>query len=231
MQTRLLTPNPRHAFTILEVLVSTAILGIVMLVMLASIDTGMRLWKTTQDKISIDREGRYAMFQISRDLQNMITPPTPAPTPFFKNIGEGNGKFMEFFLIKPSDYQEPDSAGEKNVGDVCYVRYKLQDNKILVYYEDSEKTFESLKNNRFPSVEDGDENWETLALNVRRVGAITQNSKGEYQLAGENGYTSDIRSLFCYIEINDPASFGPNPAPTQTRKSQYFTVTSSIPPQ
>lgn len=210
------------AFTLLELLVSSAILGLVMFVMLAAVDTGMRLWKTAEDKIKVDREARTALSQISQDLQSMINPALPTPQPVFQMPDDADGKFMEFLVLKPREYQDQTEAA-KNVGDVCYVRYRLENNKIYRAFADSEPTFEALRNNRFPGGDDVIE--EILAINVRTVELKTQDKDGGHQTT----FTPETRSLFCYVQTNEPSSFGPNPAPA--RKVQHFTVTASIPAQ
>jgi prepilin-type N-terminal cleavage/methylation domain-containing protein len=203
------------AFTLLELLVSAAILGIVMFVMLAAVDTSMRLWKTTQDKINVDREARTAFSLIADDLKNMINPPAPIPQPIFQNP-DNTGKFMEFLVLKPTEYQ---SEGDENRGDVCYVRYRFQGNKILRAFADSKPTFDALKNNQFPA---SDAVEEVLAVNIRSVAVGTQ---------GPGGVANTLpqRSLYYSIEATEPASFGPNPPPVKNR--QYFTATASIPAQ
>lgn len=210
------------AFTLLELLVSSAILGLVMFIMLAAVDTGMRLWKTAEDKIQVDREARTALSQITQDLQNIINPPTPAPQPIFQDP-DADGKFMEFLVLKPQDYQNQTDTAANNVGDVCYVRYRLENNKIYRAFADSGPTFEALQSNRFPSGEDVVE--EILAINVRTVEVVTQGIYGEYQ----QSFSPQTRSLFCYIQTNEPSSFSPNAPPP--RRVQHFTATASIPAQ
>jgi hypothetical protein len=213
------------AFTILELLVSCAILGIVMFVMLAAVDTGMRLWKTTEDKIQIDREGRIALSQISQDLKNMINPPSPTPQAVFINMPKDGEIFMRFLVLKPTDYQSKEAEAPGNVGDVCYVQYRLQDQKILRGFVDSQATFEALKNGNFPTV--GTDVEELLAVNVKRVVVKTQDINGNY----EDAFTPQSRSMFCYVNTFAPNSFVKDYEGNLVNKQQHFTVLAAIPPQ
>lgn len=211
--------NPPKAFTVLEVLVSSAILGIVMLVMLAAVDTGMRLWKSSQDKINVDREARTPFSVIAEDLKTMVNPPS-GPAPVFQTPPAGGGIFMEFLVRKPRDYQSQNSTtAPGNIGDVCYVRYTFRNNQILRGYADSAATFPPLNSTppRFPS----SVTEEVLAVNIRNVFVGTQ---------GPNGVmgTSPTRTAYYSIEAAEATSFGPN-AP-RARVTQYFTATALVPP-
>jgi len=210
---------PKSAFSILEVLVSSAILGIVMVVMLAAVDTGMRLWRTSEKKIIVDREARTAFTMISEDLRNIVVLPAPMPQAVFQPP-DGSGKFLEFLVLKPIDYQDQTTAANVNTGDVCYVRYRFSDNKILRAFSDSKPTFEGLSFNppRFPQGNDLVE--EVLAVNIRNVWLGTQGPDG---VSG----TQPTRSIYYSIESTEPEAIGPNAPPAKNR--QYFTATASIP--
>jgi type II secretory pathway component PulJ len=216
------TKLAKRAFTILELLVSCAILGIVMFVMLAAVDTGMRLWKTTEEKIQIDREGRIALSQISQDLKNMINPSSPKPI-FIMQPKDGE-TFMKFLVLKPEDYQDNTMTPPENVGDVCYVEYKLQDKKIYRGFVDSKETFEKLKSGNFPTVKEG--NQELLAVNVETVTVETQDIDGVKQEL----YTDKTRSLFCYVKTIAPNSLVRDEQGNLVEKFQHFTVLAAIPP-
>lgn len=207
----------RSGFTLLEVLVSSAILGIIMFVMLASVDTGMRLWRTSQQKITVDREARTAFSMIADDLKTIITLPAPMPQAVFQSPG-GDGKFMEFLVLKPTDYQ--DQTTEGNSGDVCYVRYRYADNKIWRAFADSKATFEALRRSppRFPQGSELVE--ELLAVNIRNVYLGRQGRDGV-------NATLPTRTIYYSIEATEPEAIGPNRPPAKNR--QYFTATASIP--
>jgi hypothetical protein len=188
--------------------------------MLAAIDTGMRLWKTSQDKINVDREARSAFSIISEDLDNIVNPPAPMPQPIFQNPAGSDGKFMEFLVSKPPTYQTQNAAAPGNIGDVCYVRYRLRNNQILRAYADSLPTFKALNSGtpKFPSGADIVE--EVLAVNIGNVWIGTHGPGGNFN-------TTPTRSLYLSIEAKDAWSFSPNPPPS--RNTQYFTATVDIP--
>jgi prepilin-type N-terminal cleavage/methylation domain-containing protein len=211
-----------RAFTLVEVLVSSAILGIVMLVMLASVDTGMRLWKNSQEKINVDREARTALSLISEDLKNIVNPPAPMPQPVFQNPAGPSGTFMEFLTSKPSGYQSQNATAPGNIGDVCYVRYSFRNNQILRAYADSRPTFTAL-NSPTPSFPTGaDVVEEVLAINIGNVWVGTQGPGG-------TANSTPPRSLYYFIEAREATSFGQNAPPS--RNTKYFTATAAIPAQ
>jgi hypothetical protein len=211
--------SSHSAFTILELLVSSAILGIVMFVMLAAVDTGMRLWKTTQDRITVDREARAAFSIIAEDLKNMVNPLEPLPQPVFRDPSGGDGVFMEFLVRKPLDYQTQNSTAQSaNFGDVCYVRYSFRNGRVYRAFADSEPTFNALRNEQYP----GNAPEELLAMNILRVNVGAQGPDGKLG-------TLPMRSLFYSIEAVEAASLGPGSPPAKNR--QYFTSTAKIPVQ
>jgi len=105
------------AFTLIEVLVSSAVLGIVMFILLSTLGTSLSLWRTTESNISADREGRSANMLLAQDLANAFVPANPAlwPKVTATNLG--------FLTLRPSGYQ----SAPGDVGDLCYVEYKVED--------------------------------------------------------------------------------------------------------
>ncbi|MBJ7392325.1 MAG: prepilin-type N-terminal cleavage/methylation domain-containing protein, partial [Chthoniobacterales bacterium] len=61
-------------FTLIEVMVSAAILAIVLAVMFSALSTSMSLWRNTDNKIVADREARAVELLLARDLANVIMP-------------------------------------------------------------------------------------------------------------------------------------------------------------
>lgn len=108
----------REAFSLVEVLVSSAVLAIVMAILLGTLTTSMSLWRNTENKISADREGRAGELLIAQDLANAIVPSSVNLWP--KVTNSGGLTFLRFLTTKPTDYQ---STNENNVGDVCFVDY------------------------------------------------------------------------------------------------------------
>lgn len=117
---RVLLPR-RAAFTLLEVLVSAAVLSIVLAVMFSALSTSMALWRNTDNKIIADREARAVGQLLSRDLSSVVMPPLPALWPRITNSGAGQTR-LRFLTSVPSEAQSPSGA---EPGDVCYVEYAV----------------------------------------------------------------------------------------------------------
>jgi prepilin-type N-terminal cleavage/methylation domain-containing protein len=135
---------PRSGFTLLEVLVSSAVLAIIMAVLLGSVSTSLSLWRTTENKIAVDREGRSAHLLIAQDLMNAVVPDTS--TNLWPQIST-DGTRIGFLTLKPYDYQDTNV----DFGDICYVEYALSNSTILCRVVGSKETFASIKNNSLPS--------------------------------------------------------------------------------
>ena len=114
--------GPRGAFTILEVLVASAILSILVVILLGTLSATLALWRNTDNKVTADREGRCALLILGQDLANAVMPTNPALWPRLVT-NDGGAVFLQFLTLKPQDYQD---AG--NVGDVCYVEYAVDTN-------------------------------------------------------------------------------------------------------
>jgi prepilin-type N-terminal cleavage/methylation domain-containing protein len=147
-------------FTLLELLVSSALLGIVMMALLASASTGLSLWRNTEQRVSVDREGRTAMHVLSEDLAGIINPSSAALQPRF-DTNRDAATPMAFLTVRPRDYQaDPDKA---DFGDVCYVQYRFTSNALSRASVDSAKAFAELRNNELPT---NNLSFEVLATNV-----------------------------------------------------------------
>ena len=138
------------AFTLIEVLVSSAVMAIVLAVMFSALSTSMSLWRNTDNKIISDREARAAHLMIRRDLASVVV---PAATNLWPRLVTNDDKtiFLQFLTAAPSDAQ-PAAAG--NVGDVCYVEYSLPrgTDKVMRFTFGSEETFNSIiRSNSFRS--------------------------------------------------------------------------------
>jgi prepilin-type N-terminal cleavage/methylation domain-containing protein len=137
-------------FTLLEVLVSAAILAIVMAILLAILSTGLNTWRVAQGKIEVDTEGRSGALLLMQDIDNIILPKDPSLWPnSITNVGI---PYFRFLTLKPSDYQSYD--GGQNVGDVCYVEYFFdkEGGALMRRFYPSNWTYENiLKSGRFPA--------------------------------------------------------------------------------
>ena len=131
------------AFTLIEVLVSSAVMAIVLAVMFAALSTSMSLWRNTDNKIISDREARAAHLVIRRDLANVVVPAATNLWPrLFTNTTDKN-VFLQFLTASPSDAQPSDAP---NVGDVCYVEYSIPrgTDKVMRFALGSQDTFDSI---------------------------------------------------------------------------------------
>lgn len=106
------------AFSLIEVMVACAVLGIVMAILLGTLTTSMALWRDTEKKLAADREGRAGELLIAQDLANALVPSSMALWP--KLTTNDDSVFLQFLATKPLDYQPAD---EGNAGDVCFVEY------------------------------------------------------------------------------------------------------------
>jgi prepilin-type N-terminal cleavage/methylation domain-containing protein len=126
-----------RGFTLLELLVSMALLSIVILVLLQTTAASLNMWRATERKISAGREGRGALQLIDHDFKNLFAPSNPALHPAL----EGSTVFR-FLTLKPLDFQ--DTNNPANVGDVCFVEYRITNNAIERGSVDSELTREAM---------------------------------------------------------------------------------------
>jgi prepilin-type N-terminal cleavage/methylation domain-containing protein len=129
------------AFTLIEVLVSSAVMAIVLAVMFSALSTSMSLWRNTDNKIISDREARAAHLMLRRDLASVVVPAAANLWP--RLLTNDETVFLQFLTAAPSDAQ-PAAAG--NVGDVCYVEYSFPrgTDKVMRFTFGSEDTFNSI---------------------------------------------------------------------------------------
>ena len=213
-----------RGFTLLELMVSTALIGIIMSVLLMATSTSLSMWRSSEDKISVDREGRTAAALMSEDLRGMVA--IPNLNADFRNPGSG-GNFMEFFVLKPQDYQDAEAG---NVGDVCFVQYRFGDNAIERGLVESKATFDAIRAGNKPTVP-GDQ-FEVLATNVRSVflttyqpnGAINASAPdfGMVSLSVELLDAQDMENLRINEQLIDADK---NPRGSK----QFFQITSRLP--
>lgn len=128
------------AFTILEVLVASAILAILVAILLGTLSASLALWRNTDNKVTADREGRSAQLILGGDLANAVMPANPALWP--RLVTNGGTVFLQFLTLKPQDYQ----GDEGNVGDVCYVEYAVDQSarRLVRKFQGSGETFSGI---------------------------------------------------------------------------------------
>ncbi len=129
-----------RGFTLLELLVSMAVMSIVLLVLLQTTSVSLNMWRASERKISAGREGRGAIQLIDQDFKGIIAPTNTALRPALV----GNTGFR-FLTLKPLDFQDTNTAAG-NVGDVCFVEYRFTNNAIERRSVDSKLTFDALTN-------------------------------------------------------------------------------------
>lgn len=113
--------SARAGFSLLEVLVASAILGVVMMVLLSTLTTSLALWRNTENKALADREGRASQLLLAQDLANVVIPANSALWPRLRT--NGGVVYLQFLTAVGSDYQ----SGAGDTGDVCYVEYAVAD--------------------------------------------------------------------------------------------------------
>jgi prepilin-type N-terminal cleavage/methylation domain-containing protein len=133
--------RPADAFTLIEVLVASAVLSILMAVMFAALSTSLSLWRNTDSKMIADREARAAHLMLARDLANAVV---PADTKFWPRLQTNSPNiFLQFLTAAPAEFQP--SVGGAN-GDVCYVEYSIPagTDKLMRFFYGSDKTFSDI---------------------------------------------------------------------------------------
>lgn len=162
-------PNPlraRSAFTLLEVLVTCAVLGLLLAILLSIFSASLTLWRDTDSKIYADREARAARLQISQDLSNAVLPSNSTTTLWPQVTTQENAVYLQFLTKADANYQ----TEEGDYGDICFVEYAINsDSKTLTRrFLGSQRTYtEILRQGRFPGVGSGaDEEIQMLAANL-----------------------------------------------------------------
>ena len=167
--------HPSAGFTLLEVLVATAVLAIMMVILLGSVTTSLSIWRNTENQIAADREGRSAFQVMADDLANAIVPSNQALWP--KTTNDAEGAVLRFLTSKPADYQ----SSANDVGDVCYVEYrartfaatnKSNNNVLLRRFLGSEDTYKELKIGQLPQVSTDLSDFQLLATNIITNGVV-----------------------------------------------------------
>jgi prepilin-type N-terminal cleavage/methylation domain-containing protein len=145
-----LAAGRESAFTLLEVLVASAVLSVVMAILLSTLTTSLSLWRTTEASIAAGREGRAAKLLLAQDLANALVPTNPALWP------QVTTNSLRFLTLRPPDYQ----SSSADLGDVCFVEYKVQDDAdnanpnfvaLTRSFVGSADTFTAIKNGAFPA--------------------------------------------------------------------------------
>jgi prepilin-type N-terminal cleavage/methylation domain-containing protein len=215
---RAMNVSEARGFTLLELLVSSAVLGIVMMALLASASTGLSLWRNTEQKVSVDREGRTAMHILSDDLAGVINLSTAALQPQFDTRRDAATP-LRFLTLKPRDYQ----LGEADLGDVCYVEYRFVSNAVSRASVDSSATFADMSEGKLPT---NNLQFEVLATNVLQFRVWA------WDAAGSPAAGSDARVVDYLMEVVDAKgleNFRRDPN-LPLIGQQYFSGRGAVPP-
>jgi len=191
----------REAFSLLEVLVASAVLSVLLTILLGTLTTSMSLWRNTENKLSADREARSAELLLAQDLSSVVMPTDPDLWP---RVEDGA---LQFLTVKPQDYQPFD--GGANTGDVCFVEYFFDTNssRLTRLFYPSAETFSRVlnaPNPAFPaptttgSADPGNDGRpQTLATN------ILANNKDAVR-ANENLFSEMSKLHFVILSTNHP---------------------------
>jgi prepilin-type N-terminal cleavage/methylation domain-containing protein len=159
MRSSLATPwRQTGGFSLLEVLVASAVLAIVLSIMLGAMATTIGLWRNTDNAVAADREGRSANQLLYDDLSSAVV---PRSQPKFWPRVESNGTYLAFLTRKPIEYQDQ-AAGD--VGEVCFVEYVVEDNALKRRFTGSRLTHESMRQGKLPAASGS--SFQVLATNI-----------------------------------------------------------------
>jgi prepilin-type N-terminal cleavage/methylation domain-containing protein len=220
-----LRPGARRAyqgFTLLELMVSSALIGIMMMVLLSATSAGLGLWRGSEQRIAVGREGRNALFLMADDLDNILVLPAPAPQPRFGHWEDY--VFMEFPVLRPRDYQDPAQA---NSGDVCYVRYRYNydEKRLSRSHVDSLDTLAALRDGTTPPPGA----FEVLADHVTDLTVNTYDQDG--QRTTEPARVRTVALSVGVVDKHEAANLERGLSLPESKSSkQYFSVNASVPP-
>ncbi len=123
-----------RGFSLLEILVSTAILTIMMVLLFSFFDQATTAWQRTEKKVDAYREARAAFYYLKRDFQTMVVQNDitwlyyndPAVTPEITFTGAprspaNHGDAVFFISTQPAGSQDPG----QNTSSQCAVGYYL----------------------------------------------------------------------------------------------------------
>jgi type II secretory pathway component PulJ len=151
-------PGLLPGFTVLELLVSAAVLSIVLAIMLGAMAASLGLWRSTDNAIAADREGRSANLLLYEDLSSAFV---PVSKPQLRPRIERDGTFLAFLTLKPADYLN--AAPGDSLG-LFYVEYLVESNALKRRLVGGRETYDSLRQNRFPT--DSTNAFQVLATNI-----------------------------------------------------------------
>lgn len=212
--------SSKDGFTLLELLVSSAILSIVMMVLLTSVSTGLSLWRNTEQKVSVDREGRTAMHILEEDLRGMVNPSNTSLMPRFDTNRDAQ-RPLRFLTVKPKDYQTNEAA---DVGDICFVEYRYISNALSRASLDSAATFAAMTNGSFPT---NNLVYEVLATNILQFRVWAWDAAGNAATNASSARVIDY--LMEVVDAKGLENFRRNPS-LPLIGQQFFSGRAAVPP-
>lgn len=164
-----------RAFTLIEMLVSMVVLALLVIAMMALVESATTLWRDNEGRTDACREARAALVVMARDLKNAVAGTNVHFMKFNLQSGAASTNYGSnvFFLASlPTSAQEADSRS-----DVCEVGYFLaldrtpaSTNRTLNlyrYFRSSNHTFSNMAaSSLFTNVATGATSEELLARNV-----------------------------------------------------------------
>lgn len=194
MNSRSTVPRASLAgFTMIEMLVSSAVLAIVLAIMFSALSTGLALWRNTDNKIVADREARAVESLMVRDLRNMVI---PASTNFWPRVSNSLStvagettmeSYLKFLTLAPGDAQSVDGS---EVGDVCYVEYAVMRStngpglELRRRFWPSSRTYsEIIRSNSFPTNIVASNEFQSLGLYLMPTNKMAARGRGSFSQA------------------------------------------------
>lgn len=183
-------------FTLLEVLVSSAVLAIVLIIMFSALSTSMSLWRNTDSKIAADREARAVELLLARDLANVVMPASANLWPRISTnrSGRDNVYYLKFLTAAPSAMQ---SGGGTESGDVCYVEYAVLPSTNgpgrevrRLFWPSSQTYSDVIRADAFPSAPQAATAYQSLGLNLLPTNNMA--ARGLGPLVGEANNTNFV---------------------------------------
>jgi prepilin-type N-terminal cleavage/methylation domain-containing protein len=181
----------RAGFTLLEVLVSSAVLAIVLAIMFSALSTSMNLWRNTDNKIVSDREARAVEMMLARDLANVIIPASADLRPKIatNRLGRANVYYLKFLTAVPSEMQ----SASGGVGDVCYVEYAVlpstngPGSEVRRLFWPSTKTLSDvITAGAFPSAPQAPAEYQSLGINLLPTNTMAARGLGALPAEANN---------------------------------------------
>jgi len=193
-------PQSRGAFTLIELMVSMAVVGLFMVVLLSATSTGLGLWRSTESRIDTDREGRAAWLILSQDLDNILVPTNPASQPVIAASPNNTNAPtpLRFLVRRTRDYQ----TNSSDLGDACYVEYRYSNYALWRGFVGSDDTFDALPS--LPTVPDSQ--VELLATNVPQFAVFATGRDPASSINAGNPLAS-IEARMEVLDSKDMANF------------------------